>query len=145
MRIKIAYYIGGTRFIDRIIRLWSRSSISHCEIVFDELCCSSSPRDRGVRCKIIDLNNGKWEVVEYEIPIEENPFIWFRENNGKRYSYGTIINFIVKIFPKSSERYICTESILLSLGIEEKCMSPSEMYTLLHIYRVSIFSLSGVA
>ena len=37
---------------------------SHSEIYIDGICYSSSVRDGGVRSKVIDLNSGKWDIVD---------------------------------------------------------------------------------
>lgn len=57
------------RFADWVIRKATRGIYSHCEIavalgdgVFE--CYSSSPRDGGVRCKVMRLPSDKWDLIE---------------------------------------------------------------------------------
>ena len=57
------------RLSDGLVRLLTRSPYSHCEIAVqcsDGLfaCYSSSPRDGGVRCKVMRLPSDKWDLIE---------------------------------------------------------------------------------
>lgn len=56
------------RLIDLAVRIVTRSKYSHCEIALplsdkQFLCFSSSPRDGGVRCKIMKLPYEKWSLI----------------------------------------------------------------------------------
>lgn len=53
---------------------WVRHS--HAEIVIDGVCYSSSLRDGGTRAKQINLNTGRWDVLD--VPV------WFNEDAAKK-------------------------------------------------------------
>ena len=69
-----------------VIAWWTRSAYSHCELVIDGWCYSSSIRDGGVRCKQIDLSADHWTVKgidgdpDYAMRIfaqyENEPYGW---------------------------------------------------------------------
>lgn len=66
--IELAFYRGEGRLFDRLIRLWTRSRFSHCEIVLrreggQALLFSASPRDGGVRKVWRVLDPSRWECV----------------------------------------------------------------------------------
>jgi hypothetical protein len=59
MTVKLALYKGRGGIANAVIRWWTGSIYSHCELVVDGLCYSSSVMDKGVRRKQIDLADGK--------------------------------------------------------------------------------------
>ena len=64
----LAFYKAehGTK-IDKIVAAAIESEYSHVELVFsDGICFSASPRDKGVRFKAINLDNGKWDLYKID-------------------------------------------------------------------------------
>ena len=64
----LAFYKAehGTK-IDKIVAAAIGSEYSHVELVFsDGICFSASPRDKGVRFKTINLDNGKWDLYKID-------------------------------------------------------------------------------
>lgn len=58
--------------VDKLVSTVIDSKYSHVELVFsDGICFSASPRDKGVRFKNIDLNNGKWDLYKVIKPFNE--------------------------------------------------------------------------
>ena len=52
--MRVAFYKGEGNFFDKLIRWWTKSSYSHCELIFsDGIFFSADPRDGGVRYKNI--------------------------------------------------------------------------------------------
>lgn len=50
---------------NRLVRWWTDSEYSHCELVFsDGMCGSSSWLDGGVRLKRIELDPDHWDVID---------------------------------------------------------------------------------
>jgi hypothetical protein len=47
-----------------LIRWWTRSEYSHCELVVDGMCFSSSIQDGGVRAKAIELRSDRWDWID---------------------------------------------------------------------------------
>lgn len=62
--VKLALYKGKGTLANAGIRMWTGSRYSHCELVVDGWCYSSSVMDKGVRRKLIDLASGNWDLIE---------------------------------------------------------------------------------
>jgi len=63
MTVQLALYKGKGQIGNAAIRTWTGSIYSHCELVVDGWCYSSSVMDGGVRRKRIDLDNGNWDLI----------------------------------------------------------------------------------
>ncbi|MBS7724580.1 hypothetical protein I0E51_06075 [Pseudomonas lalucatii] len=62
--IYLALYKGRGRLFNRLIRLWTRSRYSHCELVMpDGRWLSASAMDGGVRAKRIELDLAHWDLI----------------------------------------------------------------------------------
>jgi hypothetical protein len=64
MTVQLALYKGKGDIANAAIRLWTGSEYSHCELVVDGMCYSSSVMDKGVRRKRIALKPEKWDLIE---------------------------------------------------------------------------------
>lgn len=73
MSVQLALYKGKGQLANSFIRWWTNSQYSHCELVADGWCYSSSAMDKGVRRKLIDLNDGKWRVID--VPFADADYI----------------------------------------------------------------------
>lgn len=121
---QIAFYKGQPRndWLHTVshyaIRLWTWSKWSHAELVIDGLCYSSSSRDGGVRAKHIDLNSGRWDVVEFNLTDEQTAqaLAWFLSNDGDKYDWAGIVRFVIPFLPQGGRRWFCFEAIGESLG-----------------------------
>ena len=78
--VKLASYKGKGNIVNAAIRGWSGSIYSHCEVVVDGWCYSSSAMDGGVRRKLITLSEDKWDIID--LP-------WADENKVRDYFYKT--------------------------------------------------------
>lgn len=98
------------------VRIWTRSRWSHAELVIDGVCFSSSPRDGGVRSKVIDLSSGRWDV--FQVAADEAQALrWFGEHVGNRYDWAGIWRFVVPFLPHARNRWFCFESVGSALGL----------------------------
>lgn len=62
--IYLAVYKGEGKLFNRLIRLWTRSRYSHCELVMpDGRWLSASAMDGGVRAKHIELDFEHWDLI----------------------------------------------------------------------------------
>src|SRR4051794_3882466 len=64
MTVQLAQRKNDTRITAQAIQLWTDSIYSHCELVIDGICYSSSAMDKGVRRKAIDLDPEKWDLID---------------------------------------------------------------------------------
>jgi hypothetical protein len=61
--VQLATYKGKGLVGNALIRWWTGSHYSHCELVVDGMCYSSSVMDKGVRSKEINLKDGNWTLI----------------------------------------------------------------------------------
>lgn len=98
------------------VRLWTWSKWSHVELVIDGVCYSASPRDGGVRSKVIDLKSGRWDVLPVEIDADQ-ALRWFEGHDGDKYDWAGIWRFVIPLLPHSRRRWFCFESVGAALGL----------------------------
>ena len=125
--MKLALYKGKGTIYDKIIRIVTRSKYSHCELVIDDVCYSSSPRDGGVRMKVIDLDPDKWDL--FDVPGDTNIAItWFINNVGKKYDWPGAITQVLPFHLNLSSRFFCSEACQHMLGVENpKSQTPESL------------------
>lgn len=122
--MKIALY-RGTRsglqgLFSLLVRLWTRSSYSHVELVFsDGLSASASWVDGGVRFKQIDYSAHPERWVIFDVPGDEAYALqWFRERVGKSYDILGLLGFV---WPARGgrDKWFCSKAFMASLGYSE--------------------------
>ena len=75
--VYVASYKGKGKLFNWVIRWLDSTVYSHTEIAllpFSEkswLCCSSSMMDGGVRFKVIDIESGNWDLINFEVTQEK--------------------------------------------------------------------------
>lgn len=101
-KVYLAFYKGrktgrtpkalAMRFADWAIRTATGSPYSHCEIAIKEheqssvcTCFSASPRDGGVRVKVMPLPSEKWDLVELSHIKSEAVKSHLQKTAGKKY------------------------------------------------------------
>lgn len=101
------------------IRLWNLDKWSHAELVIDGVCWSSSARDGGIRDKVIDLNSGRWDLVDFPVTQAEREaaHAFFRANKGRKYDWAGILRFVFPFLPHSKSRRFCFEALGDALGL----------------------------
>ena len=119
--MKIAFYKGrrkGPRgWFDALVRWWTRGPYSHCELVIDGLCWSSSARDGGVRGKAIVLG-ANWDV--FDVPGDEaKALAWFQAHKGARYDVAGLFGFVWRREYGDGQRWFCSEACAAALGYRE--------------------------
>lgn len=127
--MKLAMYKGKGNFYDRLIRIVTCSKYSHCELVIDGICYSSSPRDSGVRVKYINLTTDSWDL--FDLPDyynQEAALTWFIENIGKKYDW---IGAVISILPfqmNIPNKFFCSEACATMLGLSDpKSYTPQKL------------------
>lgn len=127
--MKVAFY-KGTRpglsgIVNRLIRWWTNSRYSHCELVVAPidgtyLCVSSSFDDSGVRFTVIDLDPVRWDVVEFvtDTDTEKAAVEWFNDHLGEPYDLAAVFGFVWRRGHREGH-WDCSESIGAALGIPE--------------------------
>ena len=128
---KIAFYKCKGRFLDLLIRWWTKSKYSHCEIVIDNYWYSSSPRDGGVRVKVIEVDNTNWDFVDVAIDINKLNMVYL-SNMNKGYDWiGILFSHILPFNINSKNRMYCSEFCAEVLGINSN-ITPQELYNIVN-------------
>lgn len=125
-KVYLALYkgTGGSlydRLTDWLIRKITKGQYSHCEIVVQKIeikdhyhryewfeCYTSSPRDGGVRQKEINLNDGKWDLIELPKLKESEVKDYFTKTSGKPYDWRGMLGVVFGIKHKK-DKYFCSE------------------------------------
>ncbi len=98
MPVQLALYKGQGQFGNAAIRWWTGSPYSHCELVVDGWCYSSSVMDKGVRRKRvgpgadeISLGEDHWDRIE--LPWADSAAIvrYFEATDSDVYGWPSLI------------------------------------------------------
>lgn len=85
--VKLALYKGRGQIGNAVVRWWTGSPYSHCELVVDGWCYSSSVMDKGVRRKLIDLTDGKWDLIDLPWADPNRIREYFADSDDNRYGW----------------------------------------------------------
>ncbi|MDY4480309.1 MAG: enoyl-CoA hydratase [[Pasteurella] aerogenes] len=126
-KVYLALYKGRAsnwreRIEDWLIRKVTRGAYSHCEIAVERLedwgeydfrpvydCYTSSPRDGGVRCKVINVaDTNKWDLVELQNVTEAQIKAYFEQTQGKKYDLWGALGIVLG-FKQRGESFFCSE------------------------------------
>lgn len=118
----LAFYKGKGNFIDKVIRFFTRSKFSHCEIAIRDdgdffYCFSSSPRDGGVREKHMQLKGENWELLPFDLD-QEKVQAFYNKTKGLKYDFWGAVRIILPFVKQKRSRYFCSEWIANELGLE---------------------------
>lgn len=90
MSVQLALRKHDARLTAQAIQWWTHSSYSHCELVVEGLCYSSSAMDGGVRCKAIELDPAKWDVIDLPWADADRIKAYFAETDHLRYGWPSL-------------------------------------------------------
>jgi hypothetical protein len=111
-------YKGKGKIGNKLVRLWTRSQYSHCELVIGDMWYSSSLMDGGVRAKAITLNPGHWDFIELPAHMEARVLAYFNKTGGYKYSWLNLITS--QLFNTNSEEdgaAFCSQWCAAALGL----------------------------
>jgi hypothetical protein len=140
--MKIAFYKASGKFFDKLIRWWTSSPYSHCELVFsDGSWFTSSIRDGGVRFKPLLPDYDAWDYIEVPVDTfdEERLRRWGLARLGKKYDWiGAFIGAAFSIPLEIPDRYFCSEICVEGLqyigkiysGTNPSSYTPQKLYDL---------------
>lgn len=138
-KVKIIFYKAAKgNWKDKLISLWTLGKYSHCEILYDGFCYSSSGPDNGVRKKEFVITD-EWDILELSYNYNEDIsklHDFYNESVGSKYDWiGLFFKFILnKEYP--NKKYYCSEWCAICLNniynIRLKTnISPSDLYNLI--------------
>lgn len=116
--MRLAMYKAKGKIGNAGIRFWTNSQYSHCELEIDGVCYSSSVQDKGVRKKVIDLNNGNWDFIDIPWGDKEKVLAYFAATDSNTYGWLSLITS--QLFNRNSPRksaQFCSEWVAAALGL----------------------------
>lgn len=119
--IQLALYKAPGDLYDRLIRIWTRSPYSHCELVLEDgRFASSSPRDGGVRAKLIEPDPPIWDFLPLPWVREEVVEELLQAEQGAGYDWvGVLGSQILPVGIQSKSRWFCSEFCAQVIGLEQ--------------------------
>ena len=116
--IYLALYKGRGTLFNRLIRLWTRSIYSHCEIVLpDGRWLSASAMDDGVRDKRIALDLEHWDLIPVPWADLADILDLFITHEGDDYDwFGLFGSQFLPVGLHSRRRWFCSEFCAAALG-----------------------------
>jgi len=116
--VRLALRKHDTRLTARFIQYWTGSPYSHCELVVDGMCYSSSAMDGGVRCKEIHLDTEKWDVIDLPWADGAQIVAYFRETDHHRYGWlGLVTSQLFNLNRETDGAQICSQWCGAALGL----------------------------
>ena len=108
--IHLLLYKGRGKIGNALIRWWTNSIYSHCEIRIGSTCYSSSLTDGGVRAKVIEIDPEHWDIIKLPSELIPSTLELFEKTKGKGYSYlDLFLDQILNRAKNRSSRYFCSE------------------------------------
>lgn len=115
--MKLALYKGKGTVGNAIIRWWTKSAYSHCELVIGDVSYSSSLRDGGVRAKRIDYNPDRWDFVDLPWGTENDVQMLYAQTKDEPYGWLDLLWRQVFNRPGDSIGWFCSEWCAAALGL----------------------------
>lgn len=118
MTVQLALRKHDTRIAARFIQWWTGSIYSHCELVVDGVCYSSSVMDGGVRSKLIELDPTKWDVIDLPWADGDQVVAYFRETDHHRYGwFGLVTSQLFNLNRETAGAQFCSQWCAAALGL----------------------------
>ncbi len=118
MTLQLASYIGAGQIGNALVRRWTRAPESHCELVVDGRCMSSSVMDGGVRAKVIELKPEHWIVEPVLWAPADQVLAHFQDTEGQRYGWLDLVRS--QLFNRAKDEdgaAFCSEWAAAALGL----------------------------
>ena len=97
--------------------LWCASSVAAEQL--PALSPRRAGKSGGVRFKRIALDPDHWDLVRVDCdPVAAAQ--WFKAHEGELYDWQLILGFVSWVIPQKSQRWTCSESAAVVLGIREE-------------------------
>ena len=139
MSVQLALYKAKGDIFNRLIRWWTNSPYSHCELVVRGTCYSSSVRDGGVRAKVMALPSDKWDVIDLPWADDAAVTDWFIAHERDRYGWLDLILCQILGMQRDHRGVFCSEACAKALGLRNATrMSPQALLDVLFVAAAQI-------
>lgn len=116
--VRLALYKGRGQIGNALIRVWTGSIYSHCELVVDGMAYSSSIKDGGVREKRIDFAPEHWDFVELPDVFAWRVLAHFEATRGAPYGWrDLILSQVLNTGRDEDGAAFCSEWCAAALGL----------------------------
>lgn len=124
-QVQLALYKGKGQIGNALIRWWTRSDYSHCELVVGGYCYSSSVMDKGVRRKRVGpgadeiaLGEEHWDIIDLPKANPAAVLEHFARTDPDRYGWPSLI--MSQVFNRNRQvehAAFCSEWCAAALGL----------------------------
>lgn len=126
--VHLAMYKAKGDLFNHIIRWWTGSIYSHCELLVNGNCFSSSVRDGGVRAKVMALPADKWDVIALPWADDDVVTDWFIAHERDRYGWLDLLTGQLLGMQRDHRGVFCSEACAKALGLRNSTrMSPQAL------------------
>lgn len=115
MSVQLALYKASGNWVNRLIRWWTGSQYSHCELVINGACYSSSIRDGGVRGKTMALPAHSWDLINLPWADPEQVQAWFDRHAHDKYGWADLILCQLLGMRRDGRGVFCSEACAAAL------------------------------
>lgn len=115
--MKLALYKGRGQIGNAIIRWWTRSPYSHCEIVIGDVGYTSSLMDGGVRAKRIAFDPEHWDFVSLQWVDPTHVSAYYAQTAGEPYGWLDLIKRQFFNRHGNDAGWFCSEWCAAALGL----------------------------
>ena len=118
MTVKLALRKNDKRIVAKGIQWWTNSIYSHCELVVDGMCYSSSAMDKGVRRKTITLDPAKWDVIDLPWADADRVLRYFHATRKHNYGWASLLTSqLLNLNREVGEAPFCSQWCAEALGL----------------------------
>jgi hypothetical protein len=115
--VQLAMYKAKGDMFNGLIRWWTGSQYSHCELVVRGVCYSSTIRDGGVRAKVMALPSDRWDVIDLPWADVDRVTDWFIQHERDRYGWLDLITSQLFGMQRDGRGEFCSEACAKALGL----------------------------
>ncbi len=128
MSVQLALYKARGNWLNRLICWWTGSQYSHCELVINGTCYSSSIRDGGVRGKTMALPAHSWDIIDLPWADPQMVQDWFDRHAADRYGWLDLLTGQLLGMQRDHRGVFCSEACAKALGMRSATrMSPQSL------------------
>lgn len=126
--LRVAFYKGKGKLVDRIIRLVTNGKYSHCEFLFpDGRMFSADAWSKSQVRFTTDYNLDNWDIVRIDISTEQMAKLlkWCEFKSDSKYDWLGVIRFVIPFIPQDPDKWFCSE--LCAAGLKYINILPSSL------------------
>lgn len=122
--VEVIFYKGKEQFYGNLIRWWTKSKYSHCELKIGGVCYGADAWTNSVRMKLwSEFNPNNWDIVTWDMdPVKARSVA--AAELGKGYDWFGIVSFLIPLVHHAKSKWYCSEFCAHVLDIGVRPISP---------------------